>query len=188
MNPKQLFDYLVDRINELLALARGLVSDGSDAEAESIFRACIVLSIAAVDTYMHEKGILKLHARVGGGGQALTAVRTYIKATSPGAPSLSEIRYRLSFRTLTTGDAIDELLNASGAVANSVWQNVGIALGQRQQRIRNALDIATDRRNQIAHEGDWDFVQLQLRHISEPDAQAALTCVRTVVDGLEAHW
>jgi hypothetical protein len=48
-----------------------------------------------------------------------------------------------------------------------VWRDTAFALGTRPDRLRLQLDLLYDRRNQIAHEGDWDLVQLDFRNMEK---------------------
>ena len=48
-----------------------------------------------------------------------------------------------------------------------VWRDTAFTLGTRPDRLRLQLDLFYDRRNQIAHEGDWDSVQFDFRNMAK---------------------
>ena len=189
MTPKQIFDLLVQQVVDLRSLGAQL---GPTGPAGPAHRAAVVLTVAALDTYMHERGRTALFARASASPDGATKVAGYLKGLDPsdimGDRAEVLIRYRLSFKTLQSPTAIDECMQVAGADPAEVWRLVGIDTGEREQRLRNALDLAVDRRNQIAHEGDWDFVQVAQRHVSESHVDDTLRCITRLVDGLEAHW
>jgi hypothetical protein len=183
-----LFYQLNSRVESLLALGRDRTSSNS-RDAEAIFRACVVLLVSALDTYMHEKSFNIFDARVQQG--ASPDIDRYLGTvaaplTYPSSTSL--IRYRLSFKTLVAPDAIDDCITASGVDASEVWWKIGIDRGSRESRLRNSLSISYDRRNSISHEGDWDPVQLTFRHISDTHVVDCQACVLEVAEGIERHW
>ncbi|HEX9991950.1 MAG TPA: hypothetical protein VGB14_03390 [Acidimicrobiales bacterium] len=82
-----------------------------------------------------------------------------------GDDGLGLIRYRLSYRTLVAPERVDELLVASGLDPAQVWLKSAMGLGSRPDRIKTQLQLQYDRRNQIAHEGDWDAASLEFRKV-----------------------
>jgi hypothetical protein len=159
--------------------------------SDSIFRACILLAVSSLDAYVHEKSAEIYLNRIAGAPSALSGIAGYLRVTEAElrtAAAASLIRYRLSFKTLVTPEKIDEAIDASGVQSGDVWKSIGIATGARESRLRNALTLQVDRRNQIAHEGDWDPVDVDLRHISASHSQDCRRCIKAVVDGLETHW
>lgn len=183
-----LYTLLSKRIDAL----EGLRGDIVDAETqESIYRACIVLTVSALDTYVHEKAAEVYDTTLKGPTPPTAQMSAYlgIPAKQLAQPAtISLIRYRLSFKTLVTPTKIDDAIAAGGVSASAVWQAIGIGTGSRESRLRNSLQLQVDRRNQIAHEGDWDLIAFDFRHISPSHVQDCRKCIGGVVDGLDKHW
>ncbi len=153
--------------------------------APVLYRACIVLMVAAFDSYMHEQGVRLLKAHAASAPGAARQVVSYIgglsigEITGPEAEGL--IRYRLSYRALVGPPKVDELLSAAGLDADSVWLKVSVALGSRPDRTRLQLQLQYDRRNQIAHEGDWDSIAFDTRAIEPAHVGDCVKCVTELV-------
>lgn len=186
-----LFALLNSRVEDLEGVAI-LQSDAGSAEsAESIFRACVLLAVSSLDAFVHEKAVEVYLDRIATNPAALPPIASYLRVSTSdlqSATAASLIRYKLSFKTLVSPDKIDEAIDASGSQSSTVWKDIGIATGARESRLRNALDLQVDRRNQIAHEGDWDPVDVALRHISVSHSQDCRRCIKSVVEGLGTHW
>jgi hypothetical protein len=183
-----LYGRLSKRIEELHALCK---EAGRGETQESIYRACLVLTVASLDAYVHEKAAELYSAALRGPTPPATKMSTYLGVPAQNlqqASRLSLIRYRLSFKTLVFPDKIDEAIEASGVSAPTVWRSIGIDSGARESRLRNALQLQVDRRNQIAHEGDWDVIDFDFRHISSSHVYDCAKCISGVVEGLERNW
>jgi hypothetical protein len=186
-----LFTMLNSRVEALEVVALAQAEVGNKESAESIFRACVLLMVSSLDAYVHAKSVEIYLERISVGSTAIPSIADYL-GVSPSdlqsATAASLIRYKLSFKTLVSPGKIDEAIDASGSESDAVWKDIGIATGARESRLRNALNLQVDRRNQIAHEGDWDPVDVALRHISISHSQDCKKCIKAVVEGLEAHW
>ncbi|MFF4715053.1 HEPN domain-containing protein [Streptomyces eurythermus] len=186
-----LFLLLSSRVEALEDVAITQAEEGNAESAESIFRACVLLAVSSLDAFIHEKAVEIYLDRVVNSPATLPTIASYL-GVSPSdlqtATAASLIRYRLSFKTLVSPEKIDDAIDAGGSQSSSVWKAIGIATGARESRLRNALTLQVDRRNQIAHEGDWDPVDVTLRHISVSHSQDCRRCIKAVVDGLGTHW
>ncbi|QIB45228.1 HEPN domain-containing protein [Streptomyces aureoverticillatus] len=186
-----LFALLNSRVEDLEGVAILQSEVGSAESAESIFRACVLLAVSSLDAFVHEKSVEIYIDRIATSPAALPSISSYLRVSTSdlqSATAASLMRYKLSFKTLVSPDKIDEAIDASGSQASTVWKDIGIATGARESRLRNALDLQVDRRNQIAHEGDWDPVDVALRHISVSHSQDCRRCIKAVVEGLGTHW
>jgi hypothetical protein len=176
------FQRLEAQVHTIRQVAARELAAGSGT-APVLYRSCIVLMVAAFDAYVHEQGVRLLQLRAAASPVAAEEVVSYLKgltATQLAGPQASGlIRYRLSYKTLAAPNRIDELLLAAGLDPVAIWLAVSVALGSRPDRQRPQLQLQYDRRNQIAHEGDWDPVALELRAIE--DAHVA-DCVKCIVD------
>jgi hypothetical protein len=192
MKPQQLFDELLGQVGTLVALGQSKEGQGEVEASSSIYRACIVLTVSALDAYMHEKAAEAfLVGMQQGPASVIASVSAYLQIQDPPPeyPQLSSlIRYRLSFKTLVAPEAIDRAIDASGRESKAVWRAIGEARGSRESRLRNMLDLQVDRRNQIAHEADWDPVQLTFRRISSDHVKDCAECIGDVVRNLDVCW
>lgn len=152
-------------------------------------RACIVLTVAALDSYLHERGVELLVAEAGRGTREAGTIAAYLGSVSAGqitGPSAAGyIRYRLSYKTLAAPSRIDELLEAVGVDAGEVWLDISIKAGSRPDRFRRLTDLQYDRRNQIAHEADWDPVAREFRDVRDVHVDECLSHVQTLVTELD---
>jgi hypothetical protein len=139
-------------------------------------RSAYVLSVAAVDSYFHERGseLLRTHALKGApeAGQVSTYVQGITATDAAGPIGDGLIRYRLSYKTLVAPTSVDKLLSVCGYDTDDLWLRAAIATGSRPDRMRRLTEIVYDRRNLIAHESDWDSIQLDFRpmhlgHVNE---------------------
>ncbi|MGW1179754.1 HEPN domain-containing protein [Streptomyces drozdowiczii] len=186
-----LFALLNSRVEDLESVAILQSEAGSAESAESVFRACVLLAVASLDAFVHEKAVEIYLDRVATSSSNLSPIAAYLGVSTSdlrSATAASLMRYKLSFKTLVSPDKIDQAIDASGSQSSTVWKGIGIATGARESRLRNALDLQVDRRNQIAHEGDWDPVDVALRHISVSHSQDCRRCIKAVVEGLGTHW
>lgn len=183
------FDRLCKQVDELRSAANQELAQGHATTAASMCRACIVLSIAALDTYMHESGVELLDARAKKGTTDATAVAGYLGSVTvtdlAGPTAQGLIRLQLSYKTLVAPPAIDALLKAADCNETTVWMATAAAAGSQPNRLRTLTQVQYDRRNQIAHEGDWDPVAFDLRHVSDDHVGDCLGHVRTLVSNMD---
>lgn len=191
--PADLYRVLCDRHAALLAVGDRERHSGNAQEAETIYRSCIVLAASTVDAYVRAFAVDRLAGRCVVSQSDAQAVAAYIRATNNvgdlyPTPDTNLISYHLSFKTYTTAEAIDKVIEASGESPVAVWKNIGISAHSRESRIRMSLNALSDRRNQIAHEGDWDPVALEFRPIDRAVVLMAESSGKNVVSGLIQHW
>jgi hypothetical protein len=180
-----IFERLMGQVNEVRDAAARDFRAGFTASAPVLLRSALVLTVAAFDTYIHEQGVrlLQTHAQVGAAeAQAVVAFLGAVSAGDvTGASAEGLIRYRLSYKTLVAPDKVDQLFNAAGRNAQDVWLQAAIALGSRPDRLRLQAQLQYDRRNQIAHEGDWDFVALDFRPLEDAHVNDCVTWLTGLV-------
>ncbi len=142
-------------------------TQGFPAAAPILRRAAYVLAVAAVDTYFHEQAVVLLLSAAQSDATSAARVANYLQnvpaVTVASQSAESHIRLRLSYKTLVGPKSITTMLIASGRDESAIWHNSSFAMGNRPDRVQMQLQLFYDRRNQIAHEGDWDFVQLDFR-------------------------
>jgi hypothetical protein len=182
---RDIFDRLLEQIGEVVEAADSAEAGGSPSVASAVRRSGYVLTVAALDSYFHERGIQLLVGRARSGTGRAQAVANYLQSVSgselQGQYGESHIRLRLSFKTLASPNAIDGLLSAAGLDATAKWLSVSFALNSRPDRVRRLLDLLYDRRNQIAHEADWDVGRLDFRPMAQAHLSDCLVHVRDIV-------
>lgn len=177
------FRRLIQQVEEIEAVAVAIESTRPDA-APVLRRSAYVLAVAAIDTYFHEQAARLLWDAARAGSAHAARVANYLQSVSAsdvsGPFGEGYIRMRLSYRTLVAPKGVDAVMTAWGADPDALWRSYCFASGTRPDRERRKLELFYDRRNQIAHEGDWDFVQLDFR----PMAQAHLADCVSAATGL----
>ena len=166
-----IFNRLISQVDEIEAAAARAETDGFAARAPILRRSGFVLAVASIDTYFHEQATRLLTAAALRSGSEAIVVANYAQSVSAsdvsGAAGESHIRMRLSYKTLVSPRSIDAAMTAAGIETSIVWRDTAFVLGTRPDRLRLQLDLLYDRRNQIAHEGDWDLVQLDFRNMEK---------------------
>jgi hypothetical protein len=146
--------------------------------------------VAAFDTYIHDQSVRLLHAQAAKGSQEAAAVAKYLgrlkSSDVTGQQAQGLIRYRLSYRTLVAPSKVDEVLQAAGVDADDIWLKAAMAIGSRPDRMQMQLQLQYDRRNQIAHEGDWDTVAVDFRYIDDAHVTDCSKCIRDIVTQFDA--
>ena len=165
------FRRLLAQVDEIEAVAGRAESEGYALAAPVLRRSAYVLAVAAIDTYFHELAV-RLLAPAGKANLTDAArVADYLQrvsaATVNGPSSESHVRLQLSYKTLVGPKSVTSMLTAAGRKGDVVWHDVSYAMGSRPDRVQMQLQLFYDRRNQIAHEGDWDFIQLDFRKMEQ---------------------
>jgi hypothetical protein len=166
-----IFNRLISQVDAVEAAASRAEADGFDATAPILRRSGFVLAVASIDTYFHEQAARLLTSAALRSSVEANKVAYYAQNVSAadvsGPTGESHIRLRLSYKTLVAPKNIDTAMTAAGVDMAIVWRDTAFALGTRPDRLRLQLELFYDRRNQIAHEGDWDLVQLDFRNMEK---------------------
>jgi hypothetical protein len=180
------FDRLVQQVDEVKAAAGREQAAGHTTTGPVLLRSAIVLTVAAFDTYVHERGLALLRDYAARGNTEAQSVATFLgggvtPSDVSGASAELFIRYRLSYRTLVAPNKVDEVFKASDVDHERTWLLASIAMGSRPDRVRALVQLPYDRRNQIAHEGDWDSVALDFRPIEQAHVDDCVSHLRSLV-------
>lgn len=166
-----IFHRLISQVEEIEAAASRAEFDGFATTAPILRRSGFVLAVASIDTYFHEQATRLLTAAAIQSPAKAAAVANYAQNVSAadvsGPTGEKHIRLRLSYKALVAPKNIDAAMTAAGIDMDIVWRDTAFALGTRPDRLRLQLELFYDRRNQIAHEGDWDLVQLDFRNMQK---------------------
>lgn len=185
------FRRLLQQSHELEAAASREEDQGHTSSAPIIRRSGFLLAVAAFDSYFHERGIqlLATHAKIG--PQEASLVANYVTRVSAAevasADGENHVRLRMSFHTLVAPKALDKLLTAVGRDVDATWLSVCFALKTRPDRQRRLLELLYDRRNQIAHEADWDVGRLDFRPMERAHLHDCITVVADTVEQFDLY-
>lgn len=161
------FRRLQEQVAEIETVATRSETEGYGHVAPILRRSAFVLAVAGIDTYFHERAAILLYASARSSSVDASRVAAYVGKLTPadasGPVGESHIRMGLSYKTLVAPKGIDSAITAWGADPIAAWRDAAFALGTRPDRLQLQLQLLYDRRNQIAHEGDWDLVQLDFR-------------------------
>ncbi|WP_144043007.1 hypothetical protein [Kytococcus schroeteri] len=186
MHPIEVFEALIKHVEHLTESGNRCDAQGAQEAAEVHFRSAVMMAIAALDSYIHELGARKLVATIGHSSEDLSRAARYLNANECDFTTNSPekyVRYHLTKKTLASPKQIDRLFEAIGLNPEEVWRHVAIELRSREDRVRGQLQLQFDRRNQIAHEGDWYSRDVQFRPIS---ASHVTDCMKGVSDFVHA--
>lgn len=182
------FHRLIDQVDEIEAVAARVETE--DREVAAILRRSgFLLAVAALDAYFHERGIALLHWAALQSHANAVNVANYLRSVSAsdvsGSTGDAHIRLRLSFKTLVSPGSIDTLLTTATLNADQLWLGVALEKSSRPDRMKLLLNLLYDRRNQIAHEADWDPALLNLRPMEQVHLSECVAHVRAVVEGMD---
>lgn len=189
------FQESIARVEHLAGLYKALASLTTPAvDASDLLRAQIVLTVSALDFYVHEVtllGMLQVYTGQRPPTSAFERYRISVGAMMTGYQAggtawlEAEIRDRHSFLSFQQPDKIADAVRLFSGI--NLWQAVGAALGQDESAIKSRLRLTVDRRNKIAHEADLDPSYPGARWpISEADATESRQFIADLVGAIHA--
>jgi hypothetical protein len=187
------------RLNVLRAQNLGGLHDALSAimtsalDASDLLRAQIVLSVSALDYFVHEitvKGMLQIFD---GARPATDAFKKHkisaglLLTSSTGSRSAfeSDVRERHSFLSFQHPDKIAEAIRLF--YGKPLWAEIAARMLTSENEIKTNLRLIVDRRNKIAHEADADPSFPGARWpISRQDGEEALMFVTSICEAIYA--
>lgn len=187
------FQISINRVRGLIAIYRAMENQAVAApDPSDILRAALVLSVSALDYYVHEVvrlGMLATHRGQRPGTKAFFAfpislggARQQLSADSNFEDFLdNEIRQRNSYKSFQNPDKIAEAIRLVSP--KKLWEEVGKIMDRPALEIKRELNIIVERRNKIAHEADIDpTLGLGNRwNIHEADVENAVNFIEALV-------
>lgn len=160
------------RARSLAGLAQSLSSLTTAAvDLSDILRASLVLTVSALDHFVHEftrLGILEVHRGHRPTTDAYLSFRVPMSAAREGMADTSRdewldqaIREAHSWLSFQHPDKIADAIRFMSNVR--LWEQVASELGMTSRTVRVQLGAIIDRRNKIAHEADMDPTNPGLR-------------------------
>ena len=159
------FQNSMQRVRALHALHGSFAGKVTAAvDLTDILRAEIVLTVSALDHFVHELTRLGMLECWSGARAQTDAFRRYQLPVSAipylGIPITalqtfdSEIRAKHSFLSFQHPDKIAEAIRLVSKI--KLWEQVGTETRRPAQQVKASLTLIIDRRNKIAHEADTD--------------------------------
>ena len=157
------FRISLNRVRDLIAVHNSVNTQSTSAlDLSDILRAALVLSVSALDYYVHEVvklGMLEIHRGNRLEPPAYSKFQISLGSAREGMNSANldywleaEIQQRHSYKSFQSPDKIADAIRLISD--QSLWQEVGILMGQPARDIKQRLNLIVDRRNKIAHEAD----------------------------------
>jgi hypothetical protein len=194
----------IGRANSLLTAAS---TPANAVIANDLRRVSVVMGVAALDTYMHRLIVERAyrHQRLPGRLARLTfsfryaleqadtageAARAQPYNSRPRVPLKRALRDRLLLETFQRYDDVSDALGMAGLSGN--WGPIGQALTPALQpdEIEGRLNAIVDRRNQIAHEGDYERLErpqtTRMNGITQPQAANDIAFLASLIDAIHS--
>ena len=161
-----------------------------------ILRAELVMSVSALDHYVHEVVRFGMLESYRGTRTRTSQFRSFQISLGPALDALNlgesddtwiseEIRSRHSFRTFQTPDKIASAIQLISDVR--LWQRVAERMDAGDEEVRETLRKIVDRRNKIAHEADMSRSPYEDRNpIDQQMVTEAVNFLERLVDAIHA--
>jgi len=186
----------IQRVRHLGGVNKALLSLTTSAlDTSDILRAQIVLSLSALDQYIHEITVIGM-VEIFSGARAPTDaflkyrvsmefVRDSSLLQDSKALFESEVRERHSFLSFQHPDKVADAIRLFSDV--QLWKEVAIKLSISAADVKTHLRLIVDRRNKIAHEADIDPSYPGARWpISEHDVDKAINFIESVCEAVHS--
>ncbi|MGN7726763.1 HEPN domain-containing protein [Luteimonas sp. 22616] len=176
----------VEHLGGLHAALAGLTTsavDGSD-----LLRAQIVLSVSALDYYVHEVTVLGMKEIFESRRPPTTAFLKYrvsVAVASSGSAAVfeAEVRERHSFLSFQQPEKVADAVRLFSEI--DLWKAVASAMSTTDRAVKDQLKLLIDRRNKIAHEADLiPGVFGERWPIETADVTRSLSFVRNICEGI----
>lgn len=160
------FHVSINRVRDLIAVHNSVKAQSTPVlDLSDILRAALVLSVSALDFYVHEivrLGMLEIHRGLRPEPPAFSRFQISLGSARKGlsvALNLDywledEIRQRHSYKSFQQPENVADAIRLISD--KKLWEEVAKVMGRSAQDVKQQLSIIVDRRNKIAHEADID--------------------------------
>lgn len=193
---QQLTRYMVNsqRARSLVHLHDSLRGNLTAAiDTSDMLRAGYVLSVSALDTYVHELVLEEMIKIYDGCRPTVPGYQRYRMTLGAfaGSSSLSDarsdvrsqIREQHSYLSFQHPDKIADAIRCVTDI--KIWEEVGTNIGKDAKYVKDRLTLIVDRRNKIAHEADTDPTFGTLWAISSNDVLGAIDFLDAVAAAID---
>jgi hypothetical protein len=160
------FRISINRVRDLIAVHNSVRAQSTRVlDLSDILRAALVLSVSALDFYVHEVvrlGMLEIHRKSRPEPPAFSRFQISLGSAREGlSVDLvldywldNEIRQSHSYKSFQQPDKVAEAIRLISE--KKLWEEVGKKMSRPPLEVKQELSIIIDRRNKIAHEADID--------------------------------
>ncbi len=158
------FNANIDRIRALMGLHGSLSGQLTAAvDLSDLLRACHVMSVSAIDHYVHEItriGIMDIFDGTRAPSAAYGRLRLAMRSIDSNAETFranteADIREQHGYLAFQQPDKISDAIRLVSD--RKLWEEVASIIGDTDAKsIKTRLSLIVDRRNKIAHEADLD--------------------------------
>ncbi len=192
---KNNFDKCIDSCKEMDAIYLFLSEKKVlSLNIDSILRAEYVLIISAFDFYIHQIVCKKMVDMFQNGSIAsderlisMREMQLIFQTTNTSTQHdllLASLRKKFSKDSFQSSRSIEYALGLIGI--HNIWTNLSPRMGDTPNNIKNRLDVIVLRRNQIAHEADFDFSMTSLRPITITDINECRAFIENMVSIIDS--
>lgn len=189
-------DALLDQADELKETA--LLAGLEDSARSACLRASYLFCVASVDAYFGELAYDASTRVVNYGGTddlrrlaEFLGVDFDVLQDERGTERADlKVRQEIDKMTLLKPEKIDRMilktLGFDGSnQRDTIWHDIALFAHSRYNSVRLQLDLIYERRNKIAHAGDWDMREFSLRPISVEHVNESRRFVGDVIRGTQ---
>lgn len=187
-------------VDELLLVYNHVIKQSNDflEQAKEMLRACIVISVSALDNYMHDfyrNEIIESYLGQGNFNVQFSNLRVSIECMKQiGLDDITkdykrkvindELRKIQKTESYQSPKSIEYIFSNLGV--KNVWNRLKEQGIDRlnPDDIKRELSNIIDRRNKISHESDWDFIREQKYPIDESDVKSTKLFITTLVKNI----
>jgi hypothetical protein len=155
----------IDRVRNLQGIYHALSKQTSSVlDLTDLLRASLVMSVSALDHYIHETVRLGMLESWRGNRPKISSFLHFSISLDSASKVLlnqpdeqwldDEIRERHKWQSFQNPERITEALRLVTAAA--IWDAIAADLGRSVQDVKQQFELIIDRRNKIAHEADMD--------------------------------
>lgn len=193
------FNNNISSVEELLKLHALIVQDYPllKDQSDELLRAIIVLTVSALDNYLHDFYRTEIVESLLGAGnfnvrfekikisaQVLKSFDTAFSEAEKRAFLNNEIRKLQKTESFQSPKSIELILQ--NIEIKNVWTRLMPVFGMSASDIRGELGLIIDRRNKISHESDWDFINQQKNPIDRNVVEFVINFVKKFISAVDS--
>ena len=194
MNARSLFDRSIERARTLIAFFDHLSANVQPVlDCSDLLRSALVLTVSALDQYVHEVTVVGMIA-CWRGEKALTdafrrfsyptqVIQEYTSSSNLTRIELS-VREQHGYLAFQQPDAIADALRL--ITDTKIWPTIAVSMQKDVKALKIELKLIVERRNKIAHEADLDpSYPGQMWPIDKSLVEGAIELIQGVVIEIE---
>jgi hypothetical protein len=164
-------------------------------QIDELLRAAIVLSVSALDNYLHDfyrTEIVEGFLGTGNFNVKFDKIKISIQLINDMNAAFSDAEKRKflndeirkmqkteSFQSPKSIQNIFELINIK-----NIWSKLEKVIGIKAQTIKDELGLIIERRNKISHESDWDYFNQRKNLINIEEVRNVVQFIKNLANGV----